>query len=332
MIDYSLKSPDLVIKITDQQGKPVPDLNYQLFRRLYNDFYKNTEYDAPTTNSAGVLSVPVLPGTYSTTFRAGGYPGKGGAYSGEPTKCVYELNPFEIMPGETKTIEFAYRDIQDSTLSAPNFLFTLLGVDGQPISNQYVQVCGYDAVSTVCFNGQTDEGGVYGASLKTGMYLVRLVQPGQGNMDPRGYTNPTYGMNLSPYNPPDYEYEIQDIQIEGPAVKSITYQFPAPNLQLKFLDANGSPTANVNFLLCKAADVSPSGLSQQDLTEKQLTNEILSRFYGKSWDNQKIKVGSSDGNCFLRDHTDKHGIFQLHVDPGKYFTAIPCADSPKGST
>jgi hypothetical protein len=320
MIDYSLKSPNLVIKITDQQGKPVPDINYQLFRRLYNNFYADTEYDAPTTNSDGVLSVPVLPGTYGMTFCAAGYPAHGAAYSMEPTKCVYELNLFEIMPGEIKTIDFQYWDINDHTLAAPNFLFTLLGVNGQPVGSQYVQVCGYDAVSTVCLNGQTDQSGVFRASLKAGTYLVRLVQAGQGYTDPRGYSNPTYAMNLDPYHgTAGYEYEIRGIQIEDPGVKSITYQFAAPNLLIKFSDANGSPTPNIYFFLCKSTDVSLSGPSQQDVTEKQITMEMLARFYGKSWDTKKVKAVFLDGNCFLRDHTDKSGIFQLHVDPGKYF-------------
>jgi hypothetical protein len=318
LIDYSLKSPNLIIKITDQQGRPVPDINLQLFRMLYDNIFFGTSGEDNGTNSEGILSAPVLPGIYGMTFCAAGYPGGGKGYSGHPTKCVYELNTFDVLSGQTKTVEFTYRDIQDHTLSTPNLLFTLLGTDGLPLANQYLQVCGYDAVSTVCLNGQTDKSGIFSASLKSGMYLIRLVQPGWILGDSRGYADPaTYGANVDPYHgAPSYEYEIRDIKIETSDVKSITYQFPVANLRIKFLDANGSPTPLINFYLCKSSETS---LSSQDTAEKQTTNEILSFYYGKSWDSKAVKVGSLDGACFLIDNTDKHGNFQLHVDPGKYF-------------
>src|SRR5258706_3388304 len=325
MIDYSLTSPSLIIKVTDQENRPVADINLILYRAMYNNLYLQTGGEDNGTDSSGILPAPVLPGTYSMHFCAPKYPSHGG-YSFNPTYCVYELNPFEVLPGQTKAIEFRYWDIQDRTLSSPNFLFTLLGVDGQPLGNQYVQVCGYDAISTVCLNGQTDDSGVFRTSLKPGNYLVREIRPGRPLSDSRGYLDPVkHGENIGNMSA---EYEIRDIKIEATEIKSITYQFPTPNLQIKFLDANGSPTPYIGFYLCRSADTSVSGLSPQDAAEKQMTGQILSRLFGKSWDSATVKLGSLDGTCFLNDSTDKYGNFQIKVDPGKYFLYFNNPNNP----
>lgn len=314
VIDYSLSSPNLTIKIIDKAGTPVPKVNLQLFRRLYNDVYYGTGGEDNGTNSEGILSAPVLPGTYAMRFCVAGY--LIGMYSVDTTKCVYELKPFEVLPDEAKTIDFQYWDIQNPNLTEPNFLLTLLGVDGKILVNQYVQVCGSNAISTVCLNGKTDDSGIFRASLNAGTYTVRLVQPGQGDMDPRGYANPKYGMNLDPYHNANLiEYQIPNIQVDNTTVKSMTYQFPSPNLKIEFLDINGSPIPNTYFYLCKSIGGSTS---QQDLNEKAITNQILSVYYS-NWNSKTTKIGSLDGDCILRDHTDKQGIFQYHVDPENYF-------------
>lgn len=316
LIDYSLRAPNLIIRIVDKDGKPVPDINLQLFRRLYNNVFYGTDGEDNATNSDGILAVPVLPGLYGMDFCAAGYPAYGAGYSGNPIQCVYELNPFEVVSGETKEIDFQYWDIQDSSLTKPNFEFTLLGVDGQPVSSQYVQVCGYDAISTVCLNGQTDKSGVFQASLLPAQYVVRLVQPGQGEMDIRGSANPDYGMNLDPYHgTSQFEYEIRNVKVQDSGVTTLAYQLPAPNLEIEFLDANGSFTPNIHFYLCKSTD---GPLPESVAKEKNVTNLILGRVYS-DWDNRSIKVGGLDGDCFLKDHTDEHGLFQLRVDPGRYF-------------
>jgi len=45
---------------------------------------------------------------------------------------------------------------------------------------------------------------------------------------------------------------------------------------------------------------------------------MLSAIYS-DWESHAIKAGDMNGDCFLQDHTDKQGIFQIHVDAGKYF-------------
>jgi len=313
MIDYSLKEPNLIIKIVDQQGKPAPKITLQLFRKYYNNLYYGTDSSA-TTNADGILAAPVLPGTLAMTFcEPTGW--TIGHYPAHPTKCVYELNNFDVLPGQNKTIEFKYWNIYDKNLREPNFIFTLLGADGQPVGNQYVQVCGYDAVSTVCLNGKTDNGGNFKTSLMAGNYLVRLVQPGQGRMDPRGVTDPEKGMNVNPYSQvtKDFEYEIRDITVVNSRVTDLTYQFPAPTLKIQFLDANGSSVPSVNFLLCKSLS-EPSETPE----EKAASDKMLTSIYA-DWGSHKNQVGEINGDCFLIDHTDKQGVFQIHVDAGNYF-------------
>ncbi len=314
LIDYSLSSPNLTIKITDQSGNPVPDVNLQLFRVLYNGLSIGTGGEDAGTDSNGVLSAPVLPGTYMMRFCEPGY--KVRMYSMDTAKCVYELNYFEVVPGETKTINFQFWDIQDHDLDEPNFVFTLLAVDGTPLANQYVKICGYDPLSSVCLNSQTGEDGVFRVGLRPGNYLLRLVQPGQGEMGVRGNTDPRYGMNLS-FG--EAEYEIRDIRIEPGLITTISYQFPIPNLQIRFLDVNGSPLPNIYFHLCKYPGEAQSAQSQEGAAERETTDTILSRLY-TNWNAKQIRVGSLDGICFLlSDHTDKRGNFSLHVEPGKYF-------------
>jgi len=299
--DHTLTEPNLIVNFTDENGQPAENTILTICKLGDNKaYYRCSGGEDRPIDSKGKFTRPLKVGTYILQMCEPGY----AQNSGNPIKCVYGINPFEIVSGQITVIDFQFHHLQNPDGAAQNFEFVLLDTEGNPVPNQYIQICADQTGSYICLNTKTDSTGKYKASFRTGKYLMRFVRPGQGSMDSRGVGNPDkYGMHLSGDSA---EYEIFDIQINDAIVTKIAFQYPKPNFKITFKDAyGGAVLPNLVFWMCKTDLLPVDGENPDGFT-------LLK-------DQVKDQDGSSAlGDCSYEFGADKTATFVGNLKPGRY--------------
>jgi hypothetical protein len=270
LIDTTKSTPNVILKFVDENNSPVALTHLSLWREGIDG--QLIDYAQPF-ETPDTFSAALLPGRYIFAFCEPGYP-----VDQSDWPCVWhETDWIDVYSDQITNQTFQVMPaIRKPSLPAPNLAVKFTDKDGNPMSNLGIQVCNYDTPVKVCNPtypiGKTDEDGVYQDSLRTGKYLIRV---------------PLYPGYLDKYEFMPF-YEIKEINIDENAVTSVDYQFPIPNLVVKFIDVNGSPIPEQGFLLCKV--VSGAG----DCTTPV---SLWGRFA----------------------MTSKEGAFEVRVEPGEYY-------------
>ena len=266
LLDPTRTTPNLIVHFVDQNNKPVVMTHVSMLKQNVGTA---GEYAQPFL-VPGIFSNAMLPGRYSFFFCEPGFP-----IDQNDSKCQYhETDWFDVFSDKITELTFQIPlPIENLSVSTPNLTVKFLDKDGNPVPNLILQICSYENPVKICSNPfapdrKTDSAGVYLDSLRSGKYLIRF----------------STSADLVGYYP---FYEIKDIDISASEATIVNYQFPIPNLVVKFTDANGNPV-NYDFVLCKIVE--------------------------------GVGDCSSSANTQSRwGLTNPRGIFEARVKPGQYY-------------
>jgi hypothetical protein len=249
------------LNFVDENNKPVTVNHVSLWTQL--DENGNFEYAQPFV-VPGTLSLSLIPDRYILGFCDPQYP-----VDQRDDACEWhESEWIDLKKDQVTNLTLQIpAPIIKSDLPAPNLVVKFNDKDGNPIPNLELQVCNYDTAVKDCSPTypirKTDVKGVYKDSLRSGKYLIRVL-------DSNGV------------------FELRDIVVNETIVTEISYQFPSPNLIVKFTDVNASPVPGHAFLLCKNVNGIGDCTSSASL-----------------WGWWAV--------------TNKKGVFEAQVEPGEYY-------------
>lgn len=271
LLDPSRTTPNLIVKFVDQNNSPLA-----LPVEMAKQGTDNTGEYATNITVAGIFSESLIPGRYIFSFCE---PGTNFNVTGRCLVNEYGTDWIDVYGDKTTELTLQIPPpIVVSNLAMPNLVVTITDKDGNPMPDLGLQICNYDTLVMVCSFGHdtnrfyTDNEGVFHDSLRSGKYFIRL------NM----YSGFHGKYEFFPF------YEIRDINIIENNVTTISYQFPTPNLVVKFTDVNGTAVPKHEFVLCR------------------------------------IVNGMGDCNTLFNEQdgwavTNYQGIFEAQVEPGEYY-------------
>jgi hypothetical protein len=276
LLDPSRTTPNLIVKFVDQNNEPVILSHVSMLKQNVGT---TGEYAQPFI-VPGTFSEAMLPGRYSFFFCEPGYP-----TDQNDGKCQYhETDWFDVSSDQATEVTFQLPlPIKNPNLSSPNLIVKFLDKDGSPLPNLDLQICSYESPVKICSQGfsfpdrKTDANGVFQDSLRSGKYLIRILLGGV-----------------------EFNTEVRDLIVNESGVTKSVYQFPIPNLIVKFTDANGSLIPDHGFVLCKVVE----------------------------------GVGDCNSSAYNQGRwgsTSEKGIFEALVEPGDYYILtckIDCSGYP----
>jgi len=270
LIDTTRSTPNLIMNFVDENNAPVALTHLSLSRQGTDG---NDDYAQPFTTPE-TFSVALLPGRYIFSFCEPGYPVDQSDFACQ----MHETDWIDVYSDQVTNITLQVPpSIDKLSLAAPDLIVKFTDKDGNPLANLGLQVCNYDTPVKVCSPTypkirKTDANGIYRDSLRSGKYFIRVsLEPG----------------NLGKYDFNPF-YLIENINVDEAAVSTLDFQFPNPNLIVKFMDVNGSPILGHGFILCKIIQ-GVGDCSAPDSTWVQYAS------------------------------TNKKGIFEAQVEPGEYY-------------
>jgi len=230
MLDRTRTTPNLIANFVDQNNEPVILSHVSMLKQ---NIGTTGEYAQPFI-VPGIFSKAMLPGRYSFFFCEPGYPtDQNDGY------CQYhETDWFDVSNDQITEVTFQLPlPIKNPNLSSPNLIVKFLDKDGNPLPNLELQICSYESPVKICSQGftfpdrKTDSNGVFQDSLRSGKYLIRILLAGI-----------------------EQNTEVRDLIVNESGVTQAVYQFPIPNLIVKFTDANGGLVPDHGFVLCKVTE------------------------------------------------------------------------------
>ncbi len=276
LLDRSRSTPNLIVKFVDQNNEPVILSHVSMLKQNVGT---TGEYAQPFI-VPGAFSQAMLPGRYSFFFCEPGYP-----TDQNDGKCQYhETDWFDVSSDQATEVTFQLPlPIKNPNLSPPNLLVKFLDKDGNPLPNLDLQICSYESPVKICSQGfsfpdrKTDANGVFQDSVRSGKYLIRILLGGV-----------------------EFNTEVRDLIVNESGITKAVYQFPIPNLIVKFTDANGNLIPDHGFVLCKVVE----------------------------------SVGDCNSSSYNQGRwgsTSEKGIFEALVEPGDYYILtckIDCSGYP----
>ncbi|MCE9647365.1 MAG: hypothetical protein K8S20_15315 [Chloroflexi bacterium] len=235
LIDITKSEPNLILNFIDENNQPVALTHLTLWRQDFGGDGQVVDYAQPFTTPP-TFSVAILPGRYIFAFCEPGYP-----VDHSDWECQWhETDWIDVYNDKVTNLTFqVLPGVRKADLTKPDIEVRFTDKDGNPIPNLGIQICNLDTSVKVCTPtypiAKTDADGVYTDFLRNGKYLIRV---------------PLYPNYLRKYEFAPF-YEIKDINVDENSIALVNFQFPVPNLIVKFLDVNGSPVPEHGFQLCK---------------------------------------------------------------------------------
>ncbi len=276
LLDRTRTTPNLIARFVDQNNEPVILSHVSMLKQNEGT---TGEYAQPFI-VPGTFSQAMQPGRYSFFFCEPEYP-----TDQNDGKCQYhETDWFDVSNDQPTEITFLIPlPIKNPNLSSPNLIVKFLDKDGNPLPNLELQICSYEFQVKICSpsgsgsDWKTDSNGVFRDFLRSGKYLIRILAAGI-----------------------EFGTELRDIIVNETGITETSYQFPVPNLIVKFTDANGGLVPDHGFVLCKVVE----------------------------------GVGDCNSSAYIQGrwgYTSEKGIFETLVEPGEYYILtckIDCSGYP----